>query len=86
MYIVIEDCVYYRRFSSLESCLEYIQRNGLIPLDRGKTPFFAPAAARLARLALNAWCIVAKRMGIPRDLRRLIGEKYLWPERHVWIP
>lgn len=72
-------------FDTVENCIAYIEKHQLVPLDRGKTPFFAPAAARLAREAINAWCICANRMGVPKDLRRLIGEM-MWAERHVWIP
>ncbi len=36
-----------------------------------------------SRSSVDAWCIVARRLGVVKDIRRLIGEK-VWADRENW--
>jgi hypothetical protein len=69
--------------SSMDDCLGYIRKNGFIPLDRGKTPYFD--ASRLASEAIQIWTGCAIRLKLPKDIRLLIS-KEMWSDKHVWIP
>lgn len=37
-----------------------------------------------ARKAIDAWTVVARRLGVVKDMRRLIGGM-VWSDRHVWM-
>lgn len=46
-----------------------------------KVLWFYPAICQRARLAVDTWTLVGRRLGVSRDIRRMIGEM-VWDLRH----
>lgn len=54
------------------------------PLDRGLAPAYREKTNAKAREAIRAWFICAGRLGIQKDVARLIGRK-CWADRFLWM-
>ncbi len=75
-------CTY---FDTFDKCLDYIHIRGLdMQFDRGKSTIFAKAAKRKTSDAISSWLMVGRRLGVVRDIRRVIGSM-LWENRHLWV-
>ncbi len=52
--------------------------------DRRKALCFANTAKKRANVSIEAWLMIARRIGVVRDIRALIARQ-LWRDRHHWI-
>ncbi len=77
--------MWFTYYTTFEECYTrmYIQGLGK-QFDRGKSRIYAKAAKRQTSNAISSWLMVGRRLGVVRDIRRVIGSM-LWEHRHLWV-
>lgn len=64
---IVERVILGTNFESTKQCVAQCKR-------------FYEETNRLTRVTIDAWCCVARQLGVSRDIRRLVGE-YIWSTR-----
>lgn len=74
-------------FDTMERALRYSHDSlrAYIPLDRSESFKHRPIAVQNRQNAVYAWMMCAQRLGLLKDVRRLIGEYVFKTELKEWI-
>jgi len=83
--------IHWLRTSDMETARSFLNHAsesynlGLKPLDRGRSIVFKKATRQFAGDAVYAWLVYARKLGLCKDVARLIAH-FMLLDYHLWLP